>query len=70
MVKQVEYRSGVSNCDMCGKTLTDWFVDGKTRFGPWANMCKPCHEKYGVGLGTGRGQLYQHIRGKWLKQEG
>lgn len=31
-------------------------VDGKTVLGPWANMCTECHERYGVGLGTGRGQ--------------
>lgn len=31
-------------------------VDGKTKDGPWANMCDECHTKFGVGLGTGRGQ--------------
>ena len=30
--------------------------DGKTKDGPWANMCAVCFVKYGVGLGTGRGQ--------------
>lgn len=30
--------------------------DGRTRRGPWANMCGPCFEVNGVGLGTGRGQ--------------
>lgn len=31
-------------------------VDGKTKFGPWANMCQEHFDRYGVGLGTGRGQ--------------
>jgi len=30
--------------------------DGKTIFGGWANMCEHHFDKYGVGLGTGRGQ--------------
>lgn len=30
--------------------------DGATVFGPWAYMCGPCFKKFGVGLGTGRGQ--------------
>jgi len=31
-------------------------VDGKTRIGPWANMCELHFQKYGIGLGTGKGQ--------------
>jgi hypothetical protein len=38
--------------------LTDGFIDGATTFGQWANMCPSCHARYGVGLGTGRGQQY------------
>lgn len=30
--------------------------DGKTTEGPWANMCEAHFKKYGVGLGTGKGQ--------------
>lgn len=30
--------------------------DGKTKGGPWANMCQECFNKHGIGLGTGRGQ--------------
>lgn len=33
-------------------------VDGKTRSGPWANMCEPCFALHGVGLGTGLGQRF------------
>ena len=31
-------------------------VDGKTKMGPWANMCEKCFGQYGLGLGTGMGQ--------------
>ena len=30
--------------------------DGKTKMGPWANMCEDCFKIHGVGLGTGKGQ--------------
>lgn len=30
--------------------------DGKTKYGPWANMCEDCFTKHGTGLGTGKGQ--------------
>jgi len=50
-------------CDICGEDLhrfvnKQWFVDGKTKMGPWALMCARCFEMYGVGLGVGRGQKY------------
>ena len=34
----------------------DAAVDGKTKMGPWANMCESCFAANGVGLGLGRGQ--------------
>jgi hypothetical protein len=40
-------------CDFCGKPAK---YDGKTKMGPWADMCETCFRKYGVGLGTGKGQ--------------
>ena len=40
-------------CDFCAETAA---FDGKTRVGPWANMCPAHMEEYGFGLGTGRGQ--------------
>lgn len=40
-------------CDFCGDTAT---VDGKTRMGPWANMCDDDFNSYGVGIGLGKGQ--------------
>ena len=33
------------------------YADGKTIYGPWAYMCKPCFDVTGVGLGLGRGQV-------------
>lgn len=30
--------------------------DGKTVHGPWGNMCEAAFQKWGIGLGTGRGQ--------------
>ncbi len=31
--------------------------DGRTAKGPWAYMCQRHYEIYGVGLGTGNGQM-------------
>jgi hypothetical protein len=31
-------------------------IDGKTKMGPWANMCNKHYAMYGVGLGLGLGQ--------------
>jgi hypothetical protein len=46
-------------CDIKGCPLEGQpFVDGKTQMGPWGIMCRPCHRSHGVGLGLGRGQLY------------
>jgi len=55
-------------CDLCGLKLKSqkFFVDGRTRMGPWANMCPRCFEQYGVGLGTGAGQKYDTKTGKKL----
>ena len=48
-----------TKCQMCGDTnVGKTFVDGRLTHGPWAITCVTCHTKYGVGLGTGRGQLY------------
>jgi hypothetical protein len=45
-------------CDICGKKPKEWFVDGKTKMGPWALMCERDFPKMGVGIGPGRGQKY------------
>jgi hypothetical protein len=57
-------------CDLCRLPLTLTFIDGKTRAGPWGNMCGGCHTRYGVGLGTGRGQRYTWMNGHWEKTAG
>ena len=41
------------DCDFCGETAK---YDGRTKLGPWANMCQYCFNIYGIGLGLGRGQ--------------
>lgn len=41
-------------CDLCSERPA--YADGATRLGPWAYMCVPCFEVYGVGLGLGKGQ--------------
>ena len=50
----------IPDCDMCKlgpypKTAPA-YADGKTEMGPWANMCQPCFDHYGIGLGLGLGQ--------------
>jgi hypothetical protein len=46
-------------CELCQQDIVEKpFVDGKTTFGPWVNMCLACHRDQGYGLGTGRGQRY------------
>lgn len=66
-------------CDLVGAVPTEHyniaekgeFVDGRTVYGSWANMCLTCHRKYGVGLGTGKGQRYtRQADGRWLKTGG
>lgn len=56
-------------CDLCAGKIIVTFFDGKTTMGPWASMCERCHETYGIGLGTGKGQHYElHRDGKtWIK---
>lgn len=47
------------DCDYClaeSDTKVPAVIDGKTRSGPWANMCQWHYEVNGIGLGLGRGQ--------------
>lgn len=55
--------SVLPGCDICKyvgppprKPAQIAAYDGKTTEGPWANMCEFHFKKYGVGLGTGKGQ--------------
>lgn len=49
-------------CDLCvhiyglGDLANPASYDGKTKQGPWANMCSVCFNRFGVGLGIGLGQ--------------
>lgn len=43
------------SCDFCNIS-TPAMIDGKTKMGPWANMCNKHYAMYGVGLGLGLGQ--------------
>jgi hypothetical protein len=55
-----------------GTTPLKRYVDGATIYGPWANMCESCHKRMGMGLGTGRGQLYEwnQATGSYQKIDG
>lgn len=65
-----EIKKSIKQCDICG-TKADSYVDGKTIYGPWANMCLSCFETKGIGLGTGRGQLYENTaNGQFVKVAG
>lgn len=58
-------------CDICGESVGEKFVDGKTTMGPWGILCVTCHKSVGVGLGLGKGQLYEHQKsGDWMKIAG
>lgn len=59
-----------THCDVCCKPISKTFIDGKTVYGPWANMCCECHNKIGVGLGTGKGQKYERDGEAWIKVTG
>ena len=54
-----------TTCDECHKdcrTQGEWFVDGKTMYGPWGLLCQRCTPRvyvYGpTTFGTGLGQQY------------
>ena len=54
-------------CEICSVPLKGTFIDGRVKItGLWAVMCAPCHVIHGIGLGTGKGQLY-NILGEKLK---
>lgn len=60
-----------TECQIGKEPITDFFVDGKTRQGPWGFMCATCHSRYGYGLGTGKGQSYRkQSDARWLKVGG
>lgn len=49
-------------CDLCQQPITTSFVDGRIKQGTaWGYLCLSCHTRYGVGLGTGKGQRYDKL---------
>lgn len=54
--------SSLPDCDICKyvsrptNKIEPAAYDGKTKDGPWANMCDRHFKSHGVGLGTGKGQ--------------
>ena len=42
-------------CDLC-QDGTEAVYDAKTKMGPWGYLCQAHFDKYGVGLGLGKGQ--------------
>jgi len=58
-------------CEVSGEPIDKVFIDGQTVFnGSWAIMCPKCHEKFGKGLGTGKGQKYEKQGEDYVKVEG
>ena len=60
-----------TSCQICEQPITESFIDGRLRgTGSWAIMCPDCHSDHGIGIGTGRGQLYERAGLNWNKTEG
>ena len=67
-----------TECDMkhdlvvrCKNRITNLFFDARTKQGPWGNICSQCFARYGVGLGTGKGQEYRKATDqRWYKTQG
>ena len=55
-----------TRCDVCCAQINDEFIDGRTVYGPWANMCCECHSQ----IGTGKGQKYERDNESWVKVAG
>lgn len=58
-------------CDFCrerGVVLeTEFFVDGKTKMGPWAMMCDAHFHRLGLGVGPGVGQKFDAKTGELVE---
>lgn len=69
--KPVYWVGKVPAKDDFGAHIGQEFVDGRTKQGAWAIMAPTNHDRYGCGLGMGRGQKYRlQADGRWLKVEG
>lgn len=71
VVEEVEWGGDVPEKDDYGYTITDRFVDGKTKQGYWAIMTPGNFRSYGINkFGKGLGQMYKRTKGKWIKIKG
>jgi len=72
MAKEIYWLGTIGDKDDFGRPITDEFIDGKTKMGPWAIMSIDSWRKYSNGqLGMGWGQRYKKMNdGRWLKVEG
>ena len=52
---------GEVRCDVCGALQSKNWYDCRTTSGRWAFLCDKCFEIYGIGIGTGRGQVYNGL---------
>lgn len=69
--KQVYWIGRVPTEDDFGVPIDNQFIDGRLMTGQWAIMAPATHVFRGMGLGTGKGQLYRkQDDGRWLKVEG
>ena len=60
-----------AECDICNKPFGKLMYDARTSMGGWGNLCSRCFNRYGVGLGVGKGQRYSlQDDGRWLKTGG
>jgi hypothetical protein len=56
MAKQPHTKVEVDDFPMCDFCDSQASYDGKTKIGPWANMCETHFVEHGTGLGPGKGQ--------------
>lgn len=57
-------------CNVCSGAFDGVMYDANLGRG-WGNVCQKCFNIYGHGLGTGRGQRYEHQQdARWLKTGG
>lgn len=74
MANEVYWCGHIGSIDDYSNPISDEFIDGRTRTGPWAIMNPDSWRRFGgTGgrLGTGLGQRYKkQPDGRWLKVEG
>lgn len=74
MSKRVYWAGELGEKDNFGRPYGRVMIDGKTRYGPWANMSeRSWMVEGGTGgvFGTGLAQKYEkQADGRWLKVEG